>query len=105
MRQWNHETRKEEKKEGEDIEKKAVLSLPLYPWTKEGTGGEDIGRAIKLTSDETQGTLLENGLRGEQILKSRGVSIKCYLQVSPKCSESRSDLPRVTGGDSVLTSS
>lgn len=66
MRQWNHETRKEEKKEGEDIEKKAVLSLPLYPWTKEGTGGEDIGRAIKLTSDETQGTLLENGLRGEQ---------------------------------------
>lgn len=64
-----------------------------------------IGRAIKLTSDETQGTLLENGLRGEQILKSRGVSIKCYLQVSPKCSESRSDLPRVTGGDSVLTSS
>lgn len=105
MRQWNHETRKEEKKDEKDIEEKksSIVSLPFYPLTEEGTGRDTSGPQIDI--DETQETLLENGLRGKQISKSRGVSIKCYLQVSPQCSESRSDLPRVTGGDSVLTSS
>lgn len=95
-------TRKEERKDLEDIEKNAILPLPLCPASDGGTGHRACDR---IHINETQETLLENGLRGEQISKSRGVSIECYLRVSPKCSESPSDLPRVTGGDSVLTSS
>lgn len=70
VRQWNHETRrKEEKEDEEDIEKNTIVSLPLRPSTGKGTGRETSGLPSDIDINETQETLLENGLRGEQISK------------------------------------
>lgn len=98
MRQWNHETKKEEKKERKDTGKKNAVSYLIWPFDEEEISDVTSSSLSEIDIDEE--TLPQNGLRGKQISESRGVRIECCF----KCHQSVPNLRvifLVTGGDSV----